>query len=200
MPTIEVPPDLTPERLKNLTIFSKIFDKDSKVSSQIKGELGNFVSLSRDLEEATARGDLKAQKKAQRRLRRLEGPTDVQKFLKQAIPGAAMVLFAGMVPFGLYEFANTWNAAGMNFSQIGKAAGDIGTTFLHFNILNPGSTINRISTDFTTIQTTLLQTLPQRAGELLKDSAEVVGGGLGTLASAIARPWKAPRKRGRFPF
>lgn len=200
MATIEVPPDLTPERLQNLTRLSMMFDSDSKVSKGILGDIGTFINAHADLENAQKRDDAKAARKAQRRLRRLEGPTDIQRFLKQAIPGAAMLFFAALIPFGAIEFHNTWIAAGTNFGDIGKNVGDIGSTFLHFNILNPGSTIQRIAADYQSIQTTLTHTLPSRANELLHEATEIVGGMLGTGLAALTQPWKAPRKRGRFPI
>lgn len=200
MPTIEVPPDLTPQRLQTLVRFARMFDPDSKVSKGITGEIGTFIDAHADLETAKARGDVKEQRKAQRQLRRLENPTAVQKFLKQAVPGTAMVFFGALIPVSAFEFYNTWQAAGANFGEIAKNVGDIGTTFLHFNILNPGSTIQRIANDYNAIQTTLLTTLPSRANELLRDATEFVGGILGAGLAGFTQPWKAPRKRGRFPI
>lgn len=200
MTKIEAPPQLTTEELKTLRRLATAYGPNSTLSQGITGEIKTFVDASADLETAQEKGDVKAERKAQRRLRRLEEPTPIQKFLKQAVPGAAMIFFAALIPTGIIEFHNTWVAAGVNVGDIAKAAGDIGNTFLHFNVFNPGSTIQRIANDFQSIQTTLLQTLPSRANELLRDTTEVVTGIVGGGVSALTQPWKAPRKRGRFPF
>ena len=158
-------------------------DELQRVASQVGGfgPLADRIALEKEA-EGLPQGTRK-RNSILRRLRRDEPPTETQKDIKRFL-GFGLVAALTAATFFLGQQSVE------HFSLYQQAGTDFQNTLHHFDILHATDWANRLSTDVSKQIQNLTISLVEGAGTL---------GAFALDGVAVAlKPWRAPRRRGRF--